>query len=223
MVRDSYVRKQLQRVRDRMEVRGLKPITVTVYLRCLRRFIMRVGKPLGSATTRDVEQYLLELARQGIVDGVLIEKEAATGRHGGVQVRLSRKLGPYDRRSGGRSPGGWWFATEAEIQLAANQVFRPDIAGWRRDRLPALPSEVPITVRPDWVCEILSKNRRNDLIKKKRAYHGCEVGHYWIVDPIDETLAVHRWHSDGYVEVRAEPFDAVELRVGILFGDDEDE
>ena len=63
MVRDSYVRKQLQRMRDRMEVRGLKPITVTVYLRCLRRFIMHVGKPLGSATTRDIEQYLLEPSR----------------------------------------------------------------------------------------------------------------------------------------------------------------
>ena len=66
MVRDSYVRKQLQRMRDRMEVRGLRLITVTIYLRCLRRFIMCVGKPLGRATTQDVEQYLLELARRGI-------------------------------------------------------------------------------------------------------------------------------------------------------------
>src|SRR5205823_4973090 len=59
-------------------------------------------------------------------------------------------------------PGGWWFATEAENQLAANQVFRPDVAGWRRERLTELPSIVPIVVPPDWVCEILSKNRRND-------------------------------------------------------------
>jgi Uma2 family endonuclease len=167
-----------------------------------------------------------------IVDGVLVEKEAATGKHGGAQVRLSRKLGPYDRRPGGRSPGGWWFATEVEIQLAVDHVFRPDVAGWRRERLEVLPSEVPVTVRPDWVCEILSQKKRNDLIKKKRAYHRSEVGHYWIVDPFEETLAVYRWHVDGYVEVimaareehvRPEPFDGLEFHVGVLFGDDEDE
>lgn len=167
-----------------------------------------------------------------IIDGVLVEKEAATGKHGGAQVRLSRKLGPYDRRPGGRSPGGWWFATEVEIQLEEDQVFRPDIAGWRRARMAVLPSEVPITVRPDWICEILSQNKRNDLIRKKRAYHRAEVGHYWIVDPSEETLAVYRWHEDGYVEtimaareerVRAEPFEDLELHIGVLFGDDEDE
>jgi len=111
-------------------------------------------------------------------------------------------------------------------------VYRPDVVGWRRERLPALPSEVPILVRPDWVCEVLSTNRRNDLIKKKRSFHRHAVGHYWLVDPVEETLSVHRWHTDGYVEVlvadrdeqvRAEPFDAIELRVGVLFGDDEDE
>ena len=170
--------------------------------------------------------------RHELIDGVLVEKEAASGRHGGAQMRLSRRLGPYDRRPGGRWPGGWWFATEAEIQLAPTLVLRPDIAGWRRERLPVLPAEVPILVRPDWVCEVLSTNRRHDLIKKKRAYHTHEVGHYWIIDPVEETLAVHRWHPDGYVEVlvadrtervRAEPFDAIELRIGVLFGDDNDD
>ncbi len=82
------------------------------------------------------------------------------------------------------------------------------------------------------MCEILSTNKRNDLILKKRAYHRAGVAHYWIIDPIEETLAVYRWHADGYVEVliaerndrvRAEPFDAIELRLGVLFGDDEDE
>jgi Uma2 family endonuclease len=111
-------------------------------------------------------------------------------------------------------------------------VFRPDVAGWRRERLTELPSEVPILVRPDWVCEILSTNKRNDLVKKKREYHRNEVGHYWIIDPVEEVLTVYRWHLEGYLEVlvadrgervRAEPFDAIDLRVGILFGDDDDE
>ena len=73
---------------------------------------------------------------------------------------------------------------------------------------------------------MLSTNRRHDLIKKKRAYHTHEVGHDWIIDPVEETLAVHRWHPDGYVEVlvadctervRAEPFDAIELDLANLW------
>jgi integrase/recombinase XerD len=66
MVRNSYVQKSLQRMQERMELRGLKPITVAVYSRCVRRFITHVGKPLGSVTTKDIEQYLLGLARDGI-------------------------------------------------------------------------------------------------------------------------------------------------------------
>lgn len=98
--------------------------------------------------------------------------------------------------------------------------------------MPEMPVEVPIIIIPDWICEILSSNRRNDIVTKKRAYHEHRVGHYWLLDPTDETLTVYRWHTDGYVEllvaerqetVRAEPFDAIELRVAVLFGDDDDE
>ena len=187
---------------------------------------------LRLATIADLLAIPEERRRHEIIDGVLIEKDAASGRHGGAQGRLFRQLGPYDRRPGGRSPGGWWFATEVEIKLAETEVFRPDVAGWRRERLEVLPAEVPLLVRPDWICEVLSTNRRNDLIKKKRAYHRSEVGHYWLVDPVDETLAVYRWHPDGYVEVliadgeervRAEPFGDLELKVSTLFGADDDE
>jgi Uma2 family endonuclease len=182
------------------------------------------------ATLADLLAIPEQHRRHEIIDGTLVEKEAASGRHGGAQVRLARHLGPYDRRPGGRWPGGWWFATEVEILFEDTQVLRPDVAGWRREHLLELPAEVPVAVRPDWICEILSQNRRNDLVKKKRVYHRHRVEHYWLVDPVEETLAVLRWHPDGYVEVlvadrdervRAVPFDSLELRVGVLFGDDD--
>lgn len=186
----------------------------------------------GGATLRDLLAIPEDQRRHELIDGALIEKEAASGKHGRAQLRLSRRLGPYDRRPGGRWPGGWWFATEVEIQLSEAIVLRPDVSGWRLERLASPPDQVPITVAPDWVCEILSSNRRNDLVKKKRAYHLHHVGHYWIVDPIEQTLSVSRWTADGYLEVltadatervRAEPFEAIELRVGALFDDDDDE
>jgi Uma2 family endonuclease len=55
---------------------------------------------------------------------------------------------------------------------------------------------------PEWTCELLSSsNKRIDLIQKKRIYHAHRVAHYWIVDPDLETLTVHRWHADGYLDV----------------------
>ena len=112
---------------------------------------------LRPATIADLLAIPEERRRHEVVDGTLMEKKAASGRHGGAQGRLFRRLGPYDRRPGGRWPGGWWFATEVEVLFEPTQVFRPDIAGWRRERMIELPVEVPVTLRPDWICEILSK------------------------------------------------------------------
>ena len=86
-------------------------------------------------------------------------------------------------------------------------------------------------VRPDWVCEVLSpSNARNDLVAKFRVFHRCGVPYYWIVDPGEEVRTVYRWQEGGYLAVltatkgeivRAEPFDAVDLPVGALFGEEE--
>ena len=186
----------------------------------------------GPATLEDLLAIPEAERRHELIDGVLIEKDAGSGKHGGAQGRIFRSLGPFDRRPGGPKPGGWIFATEVDVYFDLTNTLRPDIAGWRRERLAELPSEVPIRLRPDWTCEVLSSNHRNDLVKKKRLYHQHQVPHYWIADPVEQTLAVYRWSPDGYVEVlttergervRAEPFEAIELVVGVLFGDDDDE
>lgn len=184
---------------------------------------------IDRATLDDLLAIPEEDRNHEIIDGALYEKDAAHVRHGSAQFEFGALLTPYRRKAGGRGPGGWWFAMETECFLAPDQIYKPDVAGWRRERLPELPEKWPVRVVPDWVCEILSTNKRHDLVEKKRGYHRATVGHYWIVDPVDHTLTVHRWHEDGYLEVlvaergetvRAEPFDAIELFVGVLFGDD---
>lgn len=191
-------------------------------------------RPIGPATLADLLA-LDEDARRRfeLIGGELVERGAATGSHGGAQGRAFRLLGPFDRRPGGppERPGGWIFGTEVDIYFDDKNTVRPDVAGWRREHLARLPAEFPVRVLPSWCCEVLSTNRRNDVVRKKRLYHQHQVAHYWIIDPAAETLSVHRWSADGYVEVlaaergdrvRAEPFDAIELSVGVLFGDDED-
>jgi len=168
-----------------------------------------------------------------VVDGELTRKSAPSGPHGLAQLNLASQIrAPYGRRPGGRAPGGWWIVVEVEVELEAHEVYRPDVVGWRRERLAELPNTTPITVRPDWVCEVLSaSNASNDLVKKMRGYHRAGVPHYWIVDPGAETLTVYRWTAEGFLlvlsadgaeRVRAEPFEDVQLFIGSLFGEDDD-
>jgi len=186
--------------------------------------------PFGTATVAELLARP-EAERLEIVDGNLSPKDAASARHGEAQLSLAILLQDF-RRGGGRGggPGGWLFGSEVLVQLNALQLRRLDVAAWRRERLAAMPAEVPVLVIPDWICEVLLTHRADDLVAKMRLYHQSKVPHYWIVDPEAETLAVYRWHEDGYLHVlgaqrgervRAEPFDAIELVVSVLFGDDD--
>jgi Uma2 family endonuclease len=166
-----------------------------------------------------------------IVAGELVEKPAPTGEHGAAQAALTSSLfGSFSRPPGGRVPGGWWFETAVDIELEAHEVYRPDVVGWRRERSPQRPSGTAIRLRPDWICEIVSaSNAKNDHITKFETYRRAGVPHYWIADPQLLTLHVFRWTPDGYLvaltaqagdRVHAEPFEAIELEVGVLFGAD---
>lgn len=163
-----------------------------------------------------------------VVDGELQRKALPNLRHGMAQMGLGDAIaGPYGPRARDRGPGGWVFASETEIAFDSSQVYRPDVAGWRRERMLTLPDDVPLRIVPDWVCEILSpSNAQNDLVRKMRTYHRCDVQHYWVLDPDAETLAVYRHTPSGYLiaqtaageeRIRAEPFVDVELSIRGLF------
>lgn len=169
-----------------------------------------------------------------VIAGELVQKAVPTGEHGATQAAVTGSLfGPFSRPPGGRFPGGWWFETEVEIAFETHEIYRPDVVGWRRERSPGRPAGTPIHLRPDWICEILSpSNARDDQVTKFETYRRSGVPHYWIADPQLLTLRVFRWTPDGYLvaltaqagqRVRAEPFDAVELEVGVLFGGDPEE
>jgi len=166
-----------------------------------------------------------------IVHGDIVEKALPTVRHGTAQVKLGAFADRYfARKPGGRWPGGWWIGSEVDVEYEPNELFRHDLSGWRRDRVPDMPIVRPVRIRPDWVCEILSTNRRRDQVDKLRVLQTAGVPYYWILDPDEKTLTVMRVETQGYVialvaatgeTVRAQPFDAMELRLGTLFGDED--
>jgi len=173
--------------------------------------------------------------RAEVIHGSIVEKASPSGEHGGSQLAIGIVLGRrFQRRPGGRWPGGWWLVSEAEVEYEAHEIYVHDVAGWRRERLPERPTGRPLRTRPDWACEILSpSNAKRDLVDKFQTLQRTGVPHYWVIDPTEQTLIVHRWQPAGYLVVltasagdvvRAEPFDAVELRVATLFGlEDDDE
>ncbi len=178
------------------------------------------------ATAADLAA-LPEDARVEVVGGEIVQKAAPSFEHGDAQGSLTALLKPpFQYGSGG--PGGWWIGTEVEIELEAHEIYLPDVAGWRRERVPERPKGRPIRVRPDWVAEVLSPTTaKRDLGPKLLAYHRGGVPHYWIIDAEHELLTVYRWSHEGYVvhltagrtdRMRAAPFEDVEIEVALLFG-----
>jgi len=132
--------------------------------------------------------------------------------------------GPF--QFGINGPGGWLVLDEPELRMAED-VLVPDLAAWRRERLPALSTGEYPALAPDWVCEVLSPStERIDRAKKLGIYARERVRYAWLVEPLQKTLEIlrlesERWsllatHSAGE-RVRAEPFDAIELHLDTLW------
>ncbi len=161
-----------------------------------------------------------------ILDGELFLSPRPAPRHSVAASRLMGALVPFEDGQGG--PGGWWILFEPELHFGDNVVV-PDLAGWRRERMPAIPDAAFFTLAPDWVCEVLSPStERIDRGRKLRIYAGAGVAHAWFVNPVERTLEVLRLRDGAWTivavcsgsdTVRVEPFDAIELALGRLWVD----
>jgi Uma2 family endonuclease len=162
-----------------------------------------------------------------IVDGELHVSPRPASPHAVASSTLGMDLGgAYQRGRGG--PGGWWIVDEPELHLGRD-VLVTDLAGWRKSRMPEMPSVPYFTLSPDWVCEVLSPGTASfDRVRKMRAYAREAVGHAWLVDPLERTLEVYRLYPGGGTwilvsahsaeeVVRAEPFDGIDLRLADLW------
>jgi Uma2 family endonuclease len=150
-------------------------------------------------------------------------------RPGGPATAIASSLGdelvPFKR--GPRGPGGWLILDEPEVHFG-EEVIVPDLAGWKRERLPLVPDGF-FTVAPDWVCEVLSKSTEKiDRIEKMPVYAAAGVGHVWLIQPRRRTLEAYRLQQGKWVTLgvytdtdRAciEPFDAIELDLAALWAD----
>ena len=160
-----------------------------------------------------------------ILEGELYAFPRPAMPHAHVAAVLGGELmGPFHR--GRNGPGGWLILDEPELHLGKD-VLVPDIAGWRRERLPRLPDAAHLTLAPDWLCEVLSPSTETvDRAKKLKIYAREGVSHAWLINPLLEALEVLRLESQrwsligayaGGSVVRAEPFGAIELELAALW------
>jgi Uma2 family endonuclease len=163
-----------------------------------------------------------------IVDGELYTSPRPAPRHAKASSALVGILhAPFNAGRGG--PGGWTILFEPELHLS-DDVLVPDIAGWRRERLPSLPETAWFSLAPDWICEILSPSTAAlDRVKKLGIYARESVAHAWLVDPIARTLEILRLEGShwtivgthaGAEIVRGEPFTDGEIDLAALWAPD---
>ena len=161
-----------------------------------------------------------------ILAGELYTHPRPAPRHARAYSALGYLVGgPFDGGKGG--PGGWWILDEPELHLGPD-VIVPDLAGWRRERLPALPETAWFELAPDWVCEILSPGTaRTDRAIKMPIYAREGIPHLWLVDPDARTLEVYQRQHNGHWlllttlkeddPVKQTPFDAVSFSLQDLW------
>ncbi len=154
-----------------------------------------------------------------IIEGELITSPRPASPHAYAASVIGMDLGGAFHRPPGSEagPGGWWILDEPELHLGAD-VLVPDLAGWRRERMPVMPHVAAFEQPPDWICEVVSPaTGAIDRGRKMHVYARERVCHLWLVDALAHTLEVYRLEADHWLVVgshaaaeraRAEPFDS---------------
>jgi Uma2 family endonuclease len=181
------------------------------------------GNPLklGRAATYEDLQALPDHVVGEILDGELYATPRPALPHAHTTTMLTGDLGPFQGPGGkGRGPGGWRILFEPELHFD-KEVVVPDVAGWRLERMPVLPSTAYGELIPDWACEIASPSTVHiDRVRKMNLYAREGLRYLWLVDPLARVLEVYRLEegrwvvvltSGGDAKVRAEPFEDIEL------------
>ena len=176
------------------------------------------------ATYADLEALPANMVGE-IIDGALHANPRPASRHARASSRLGMRLGSaFDSDDG--EPGGWILLDEPELHLGPD-VLVPDLAGWRRTRMPELPHTAAFDLAPDWICEVLSPGTAAvDRTQKLPIYARQGVGHAWLIDPIEQTLEAFardgaRWTLLGAwsaeAQVTVEPFEGYTLSLSALW------
>ncbi|MEP6863735.1 MAG: Uma2 family endonuclease [Deltaproteobacteria bacterium] len=181
-----------------------------------------VGSKRRRARYRDVLAAPEWMVAEIIAGELYLSPRPAFPHARGMTSLLTLLGAPFDRGVGG--PGGWFFLFEPELHLGRD-VIVPDIAAWRRDRMPDVTAKFA-TLPPTWICEGLSQSTsKHDRARKLPLYAKAGVEFVWLVSATEWTLEVYGLANGKYELVqmfrdhdviRAQPFEGLELRLDMI-------
>ncbi|AKT42065.1 Uma2 family endonuclease [Chondromyces crocatus] len=177
------------------------------------------------ATSADLDAVPEDMIAE-LIGGVLYSSSRPGGPHTKASGMLYLDLGnPFSRGRGG--PGGWWILPEPKLALGGD-IICPDLAGWRRERMPEVYTAPACSLPPDWACEVLSPSTaRHDRVVKMPLHAAAGVPWVWLLDPAAQMLEVFHLGQQGLwmlktavagdAVVHAPPFEAVALELSALW------
>jgi len=139
-----------------------------------------------------------------------------------VQHTLTELLCQFCRRHGG-------FAVSSPIDIVFSEydVVQPDVVFFGPARAHLVDLHTAIRHAPDLCVEILSPSTEaTDRGRKLQMFARYGVPEYWIVDPVSESIEVHRLEAGTYLlvqraagddEVRSPVLAGAALRAGSIF------
>jgi len=129
-------------------------------------------------------------------EGVLYVSPSPGFRHQSAVSRLSVVLERF-------IPEGFvGLVAPFDYQPDERTTYEPDYSVWDE----AVVERRPLNVPPMLAIEVLSSSKpEHDLVRKFGGYARFGVSHYWILNPVGETLVAYRLMEGRYVEAsRAE-------------------
>ena len=127
--------------------------------------------------------------RYELLDGDLLMTPAPNLKHQEVQFLLGMRLGRFIEE---RALGKFFFAP-CDVVLSNHDVVQPDLLFVSRERAHLLSGGDAVRGAPDLVVEILSPATADrDRGYKHTLYARHGVTEYWLVDPLHETIRIHR-------------------------------
>ncbi len=162
-----------------------------------------------------------------IMNGRLITQPRPAPNHALTSSNLGYTIGPPYHRGFNGGPGGWWIIDEPELHLGPH-VLVPDLAGWKRERMPQIPDTAWFETPPDWVCEVLSPStEKYDRHEKRDIYAQFGIKWLWLINPTSKILEGFALQNGKWVllatfskdddEIILDPFTAVPFKLGVLW------
>jgi Uma2 family endonuclease len=145
-------------------------------------------------TFRELAEWPDDGRRYELYDGEVIVVPAPYPRHQVVSGRLVEVLVEYRR-----AVGGLLLDSPIDIVFSEHNVLQPDIVYFREERRHAIDMMAAIRIPPDLVIEVLSRSTEaRDRGRKTQTFARFGVPEYWIVDPVRNSLEVHRLDDGRY-------------------------